>query len=175
MICKADAFAAGAHAGVRQKRKYTGEPYIVHPREVADIVSEVTSNPYIVAAALLHDVLEDTGVTKADLEAEFGGIIANLVDQVTDVSKPEDGNRAARKLKDRVHLSLASEEAQTIKLADLISNTRTIVAHDGDFAATYMLEKRQLLVVLGKGNVKLWQDANALVEAYFATQEMVGS
>ena len=128
----ARAFAAKAHEG--QVRKYTGEPYIVHPVEVMEIVSTVTDDEEMLVAALLHDVVEDTAVTVEDLRAQFGDRVATLVDELTDKSRPEDGNRKARKAIDRAALAEASAAAQTIKLADMISNTRSIVEHDPKFA-----------------------------------------
>lgn len=71
-----------------------------------------------------------------------------MVDMLTDVSRPEDGNRAARKKLDREHLAKATPEVKTIKLADLIHNTESIVAHDPKFAEVYLEEKRALLSVL---------------------------
>ena len=145
-------FATAAHAAVGQTRKYTGEPYVVHPIEVASIVKNAGGTEAMVAAALLHDVLEDTGVTFDLLVDQFGSEVAELVLWLTDVSKPEDGNRSTRKALDRQHSAAAPADAQTVKVADLISNTRSIVAHDPGFAKTYLEEKRLLLDVLTKAD-----------------------
>jgi (p)ppGpp synthase/HD superfamily hydrolase len=156
VVRKAQVYAMAAHASVKQVRKYTGEPYIVHPAEVAQIVAGVPgSTPDMVAAAWLHDVVEDTGCTFTDIHMAFGIDIATLVGWLTDVSKPEDGNRAHRKAMDREHTAAAPAEAQTIKLADLISNSRSIMAHDPAFAKTYLEEKRLLLAVMTKGDAGL--------------------
>jgi len=97
IVRKAQVYAMAAHAAVGQKRKYTNEPYIVHPAEVAKIVAGVPgATPDMVAAAWLHDVVEDTGCTFTDIHMAFGIDIATLVGWLTDVSKPEDGNRAHR-------------------------------------------------------------------------------
>ena len=160
---KARTFSVAAHAAVGQRRKYTGEPYSVHPVEVAGIVSTVTGSESIIAAALLHDVLEDTQVTHDLLVAEFGAYIADLVLQVTDVSRPEDGNRAVRKAKDCEHIAQASPAGQTIKLADLISNTTSIVARDPEFARVYLLEKQAMLDVLTAGHRCLQLRARTLL------------
>jgi (p)ppGpp synthase/HD superfamily hydrolase len=152
IVRKAQVYAMAAHASVKQVRKYTGEPYIVHPAEVAKIVAGVPgSTPDMVAAAWLHDV-EDTGCTYTDIHMAFGIDIATLVGWLTDVSKPEDGNRAVRKAIDRAHTAEAPAEAQTIKLADLISNSKSIVQHDPAFAKTYLEEKRMMLEVMTKGD-----------------------
>lgn len=159
MVEKARVFATAAHAVVAQLRKYTGEPYIVHPAEVVSIVESVTSNPEMLAAAWLHDVVEDTGVTNETIRAEFGDRVAELVGWLTDVSRPEQGNRATRKAIDRAHSAAAPAGAQTIKYADLISNTRSIMAHDPKFAKTYLEEKRLLLAVMNKGDARLLAEA----------------
>jgi (p)ppGpp synthase/HD superfamily hydrolase len=160
VVRKAQVYAMAAHAAVGQRRKYTNEPYIVHPAEVAKIVASVPgSTPDMVAAAWLHDVVEDTGVTIETVRAEFGAEVADLVAWLTDVSRPEDGNRAHRKARDREHTAAAPAEAQTIKLADLISNTRSIMAHDPKFAVTYLEEKRALLAVMTRGDATLMEIA----------------
>ena len=160
IVRKAQVYAMAAHAAVGQRRKYTNEPYIVHPAEVAKIVAGVPgSTPDMVAAAWLHDVVEDTGCTYTDIHMAFGADIAALVGWLTDVSKPEDGNRAHRKAMDREHTAAAPAEAQTIKLADLISNSRSIMAHDPEFARTYLAEKRALLEVMTRGDAGLRERA----------------
>jgi (p)ppGpp synthase/HD superfamily hydrolase len=164
VVHKAQVYAMAAHAAVGQKRKYTNEPYIVHPAEVAKIVAGVPgATPDMVAAAWLHDVVEDTGCTFTDVHMAFGADIATLVGWLTDVSKPEDGNRAVRKAMDRAHSAEAPAEAQTIKLADLISNSRSIVQHDPAFAKTYLEEKRLLLEVMTKGDPTLMAEARKYI------------
>lgn len=163
LLERARVFATAAHAAVGQTRKYTGEPYIVHPLEVANIVISVGGTEAMVAAAMLHDVLEDTGVTFDLLEDEFGEEVAQLVLWLTDVSKPEDGNRSTRKALDRQHSAAAPAEAQTIKVADLISNTKSIVMHDPNFGKVYLEEKRLLLDMLTKANPELLQRARSQV------------
>jgi (p)ppGpp synthase/HD superfamily hydrolase len=164
IVEKARVFATAAHGAVAQLRKYTNEPYIVHPAEVASIIDNVEGASHaMVAAAWLHDVVEDTGVTLETIKAEFGTEVAELVGWLTDVSRPEQGNRATRKAIDRAHTAMASAEAQTIKLADLISNCTSIVEHDATFAKTYLEEKRMLLEVLTKGDRALWEQANEIV------------
>lgn len=136
-------FATQAHAG--QKRKYTGDDYIVHPVAVAKIVADYGGSLDQQAAALLHDVVEDTDVTIDQVRDAFGDAVADLVDWLTDVSVPSDGNRATRKALDRAHSAQASADAQFVKLADLMDNTKSIVAHDPSFAKVYLKEKQLLL------------------------------
>lgn len=156
VVEKARVFATAAHAAVGQKRKYTGEPYIVHPIEVMELVRTVPSHTdAMLASALLHDTLEDTKVEYSLLNAEFGTEIADLVLWLSDVSKPEDGNRSYRKLLDRQHIAIAPGSAQTIKVADLIANTRSILAYDRSFAGVYLEEKKMLMAVLIKADSML--------------------
>jgi (p)ppGpp synthase/HD superfamily hydrolase len=159
---RARKFAEAAHAGIDQRRKYSGEPYIVHPAAVAELVRSVPHTPEMLAAAWLHDTVEDTPVTLAEIKREFGAEVAALVEQLTDVSRPEDGNRKKRKAIDHEHTAKASAQAKTVKLADLIDNTRSIVEHDPDFAKVYLAEKVQLLDVMREGDATLWAMAAAM-------------
>lgn len=174
LIQKALTFASNLHTG--QERKYTGLPYITHPRSVAALILTHASQRFctevVIAAALLHDVVEDCDVTLETLTQLFGPEVADLVGWVTDVSQPSDGNRKVRKAKDRDHLAIAPAAAQTIKLADLIDNTSTIVQYDPDFAAVYMREKAELLGVMLDGDTKLYEMADKLVTDYL-TKETV--
>jgi len=164
IIEKALYFAMAAHAAVGQKRKYTGEDYIVHTIEVSNILREADyANPEMHAAALLHDVVEDTHITLELIEKEFGKCVATLVEGLTDISKAEDGNRAVRKEFDRQHTAKQSAACKTIKLADLISNSKSILQYDKEFAKVYLKEKQLLLEVLKEGDAALWNIANEIV------------
>lgn len=162
LYVRAVIFARKAHAP--QVRKYTNEPYIVHPEEVAHLVFQYTRDWEAATAALLHDVLEDTPHTYDELVQEFGKAIADLVMMVTDASRPEDGNRAARKAIDRDHIAKGSGQAHNIKLADIISNITSIVAHDPDFAMVYVAEKLMQLEVLTKGDPALYREAAKVLD-----------
>lgn len=163
IVEKARVFATAAHHAVGQVRKYTGEPYINHPAEVVGILAgSGGANPNMLAAAWLHDVVEDTGVSLEVIRAEFGACVATLVEGLTDVSRPEDGNRKVRKAIDRAHTAAQSPACKTIKLADLISNTRSIVERDPEFAKVYLAEKRELLEVLRDGYWPLWAEASRI-------------
>jgi (p)ppGpp synthase/HD superfamily hydrolase len=155
-------FATQAHEG--QVRKYTGEPYINHPIEVMNIVRTVPHSESMLAAALLHDCVEDCNVPLSDIFDIFGSRVAAMVDDLTDESKPEDGNRAIRKEIDRMHTEVALADSKTIKLADLISNSRSICEHDKDFAKVYIKEKELLLEVLTEGDATLYAQAKDIVE-----------
>jgi (p)ppGpp synthase/HD superfamily hydrolase len=156
-------FATDAHGAINHVRKYTGEPYIVHPIEVMTIVASVPHTKEMLMAALLHDTVEDTPVTIEDIQAEFGDAVATLVGWLTDVSKPTDGKRVVRKSIDRQHTADAPAEAQTVKLADLLSNSKSILEHDLNFAAVYLEEKALMLDVMTKGDATLFARAKAEV------------
>lgn len=157
-ISFAAGYASCAHKD--QNRKYSGQPYFTHCTNVAKLVQDYTYDENIIAAALLHDVLEDTTVTVDNLLSSLGPEVTCLVQEVTDVSKPTDGNRAARKAKDREHLRGCSHGAAIIKLADLVDNTYSIVAHDRNFAKIYLAEKEELLEVLRHGPFAMWNMAH---------------
>lgn len=158
-------FATIAHRG--QVRKYTGEPYIVHPFSVAGLVAGVGGDDAMICAALLHDTVEDCGIKIETIRGLYGQSVAQMVDDLTDVSKLSDGNRAKRKAIDFEHTSLGGKDSHTIKLADLIDNTKTIVMYDNEFAAVYMEEKRRLLEVLKDGDSQLFNIASDMVNSYF--------
>lgn len=165
IVEKAYYFAMAGHAAVGQKRKYTGDDYIVHPVEVCDIIDQAAYvNDSMRCAALMHDLCEDTQITIDLIIIEFGSCVAMLVEGLTDVSKPEDGNRAVRKEIDRNHTAMQSPACKTIKLADLISNSKSILEHDKDFAKVYIKEKELLLEVLTEGDPTLYAQAKDIVE-----------
>src|SRR5262245_58291865 len=109
-----------AHEGVVREHG-PPEPYAMHTVRVAEMLAALGCADEVVAAGHLHDVIEDTVFTRADLAAVFGEKVAALVSEVT---KPDDrtGNRAARKARDREHYAKATPAGATIKLADMIDN-----------------------------------------------------
>lgn len=157
-------YATKAHAGAGQRRKYTDEPYIVHPAAVVELVRSVTDNEAMLAAAWLHDTVEDTPSTLNDIISHFGEEVAQLVEMLTDSHPPDAKNRAARKLAHFRHTARASAEAQTIKLADIIDNTRSIIHFDAHFARVYLVEKRVQISLLTAGHPTLWQQASTIIE-----------
>lgn len=154
-------FARMVHAG--QKRKYTEAPYAYHLAEVAGIVATVDSSWRSIATAWLHDCVEDQNVKPELLVEKFGGQVAEGVMWLSDL---EEGNRAARKKKSCERLSKAPAWIQTIKCADLISNTTSIVQRDPAFAVTYLREKRALLKVLTLAHPDLRKVAVELANAW---------
>ncbi|WP_247455277.1 HD domain-containing protein [Bradyrhizobium sp. 174] len=146
LINRAREFARAKHA--EQLRNYTGLPYFTHLEEVAGLVERAGLSEFAVAAAWLHDSVEDTDTTVAEVTSLFGMAVAILVNVLTDTPPAEGLNRDRRKAMDRARLAIAPWEAQGIKCADLVSNTSTIVKHDPGFAKRYLPEKRAILEVL---------------------------
>jgi len=166
LIERARNFATHAHQRIDQRRKYSDQPYDVHLEAVARLVASATGDDEMIAAAWLHDVVEDTPATLEDVQREFGASVAALVRELTDVSRPSDGNRAARKEIDRRHLALASPRAKTIKLADLIDNCEDIARNDPRFARVFLQEMDALIAVLGEGDAGLLQRARTLQQTH---------
>jgi len=145
-IERARDFADVAHEGVQ--RKYTGDPYFFHVSRVACMVwTHPGSTTSMVAAAFLHDILEDTDHTLLELESKFGLKVSALVSELTNVSKLEhpELNRAARKRIDADRLAGISKEAKIIKMFDRIDNLRDMGGADGGFKRLYIEESRALL------------------------------
>jgi len=158
MFDKAVKFATRAHR--TQTRKYTGEPYIHHPLAVAEIVRTVPGHTEdMLVAAVLHDVVEDCDVTIQDICDEFGTVVGMYVEYLTDISRPEHGNRKVRKEMDAWHYSRGPAESQTIKVADLIHNTADIHTHDPHFWEVYKHEKWYCLNLLTEADPGLWNRA----------------
>jgi (p)ppGpp synthase/HD superfamily hydrolase len=156
-------FAIKAHEG--QVRKYTGEDYIVHPIAVAEMVKRHGGSEDQQCAALLHDVVEDTPYTLADINANFGHDIAILVQALTDTSMLGDGNRRIRKGIEAKRLAEAPAEAQFIKLADLIDNSLTIFRFDPAFTKQFKKEMTHLVKVMTKVvGSSLWIEAKKVLK-----------
>ncbi|GBQ29757.1 metal dependent phosphohydrolase [Gluconacetobacter sacchari DSM 12717] len=154
LVKRAAIFATSIHAATGRRLRYTNEPFIVHPMRVAELVAGTGARPEVVAAAWLHDVLEDTPVTLGELSTIFGADVASLVDMVTmsphcladDLPGPVDHAQLAR----------ASDEAQTICIASLIDNTTQILRHETRRRGLYLHGKREILRGLGKGDAGLY-------------------
>src|SRR5260370_23815104 len=128
LIVRAFELSAQAHEG--QFRK-SGEAYISHPLSVATILAGLSLDDVTIASALLHDAVEDTGVSVADLEAEFGPAVASIVDGVTKLERVRfDSKQAQQAATMRKMLIAMAQDPRVllIKLADRLHNMRTIVA-----------------------------------------------
>ena len=166
-------FADQAHG--EQKRKYTPERYIVHPIRVMKMCREYTNDITILAAALLHDVLEDTATTSGEIKKFLTTVMdeeqakkaVKLVEELTDQFIKENypqWKRDKRKQKEANRLSKTSAEAQTIKYADIMDNCAEIVIQDNDFAHIYLFECRAILKKINKGDKRLYQRAVEMLE-----------
>jgi (p)ppGpp synthase/HD superfamily hydrolase len=166
-------FAHEAHTG--QMRKYTPEPYIVHPEWVMETCSNYSDNIPLLAAALLHDVLEDTSVSPDELFAFLDQVFDReqaiktyaLVVELTDVYTKENfpqWNRKQRKDKELERIALISPDAQTVKYADILDNSRKIADEDPDFAPRYLQESLAILYRIDKGDRNLHNMALEIVQ-----------
>ncbi len=168
IINKIIEFADNAHGD--QTRKYTPDKYIVHPIRVMETCKQYTEELPVLAAAILHDVLEDTA-TSEDHILHFLKYIMNenernltikLVNELTDVYVKKDFpklNRDTRKKMELERLRKISARAQTIKYADIIDNSKEIPQHDPSFAKRYLKECSDILLALDKGLPKLRKEA----------------
>lgn len=166
-------FADESHGD--QKRKYSPDRYIVHPIRVMKLCSEYTNDVCILAAALLHDVLEDTKVKEDEmrkflltqLDEKKANRTLNLVKELTDEytkAKYPLLNRRKRKEKEHKRIAGVSAEAQTIKYADLIDNAREIISQDADFAPKYVHEAKDILRQATRGDQRLLERAWKTIE-----------
>ncbi|OSZ77015.1 hypothetical protein CAP36_11350 [Chitinophagaceae bacterium IBVUCB2] len=165
-------FAEVAHQG--QQRRYTPEPYIIHPIRVMKLCAAHTNETCIQYAALLHDVLEDTTVTSEQLElflhsvllpaeaVRTFGLVVELTDIYTKAHYP-GWNRQKRRDKESHRLGSTSAAAQTIKYADIIDNCKEISKHDPDFGPKFLSECNQLLDKMQTGNQELYYHARKVV------------
>lgn len=159
-------FADNAHGS--QMRKYSNERYIVHPIRVMQLCEPYTNQIEVLAAALLHDVLEDTPITEVELTEFLQEILTNeqtqktiqLVVELTDVYTKENypqWNRNYRKTLETERIKNISADAQTIKYADILDNAHEITRSDPHFAPRFLKECLQILNVASKGNETLYQ------------------
>lgn len=161
IIEAAETFATRCHLGMN--RKYGCGPYINHPRRVAARVASLPgATSEMVAAAWLHDVMEDCGVGYVELWGEFGGAVANLVAELTNV-KRTGLNRAAQKAADHARLATVSREAKLIKLIDRIDNLNELPRDDG-FWPVYAAESRDLAEAVGDADAGLKAELLTILE-----------
>lgn len=161
-------FATAAHEAVGQVRKHTGIPYINHPADVVRLLkkygTDVTRR--MVAAAWLHDTVEDTNTTIEMIEVQFGTEIARLVAGLTN-ERPAGMNRSQRHHHNTERLAECPADVKTIKLADSICNMRDIIKDDPKFAPQYLSEKRRLIDnALVGGCPVLWAMADNIIREY---------
>ena len=139
LVHQALEFAAKAHR--EQLRKGTDIPYIVHPMEAALILSQAGASECLIAAAILHDTLEDTDTKEFELEAAFGSEVTHLVKSMT---KDEDLSWEENRQHSIDRLSTATKDEKMLMLADKLANLRSI-------AADYELLHDELWVRFNRG------------------------
>ena len=125
-VTKAYAYSAKVHAG---QKRYSGEPYLIHPMEVTSILADIKLDKESIITGLLHDTIEDTLATKADITKIFGEEICTLVDGVTKISKLKISSTFEKQAEDFRKLILATGKdirVILVKLADRLHNIRTI-------------------------------------------------
>ncbi len=126
LIRKAWDFCVKHHEG---QFRASGEPYVIHPLEVAEVLAEMKLDATAIAAGLLHDAVEDTPATNEEIEAEFGEQVAHIVDGVTKIEKIQFANREDRQAENvrKMLLAMVSDvRVVLIKLADRLNNMRTL-------------------------------------------------
>ncbi len=126
IIRKAYDYSLRNHTG---QSRASGEPYLVHPLEVATVLAEMKLDPTAIAAGLLHDAVEDTNVTIEDIQREFGDQVAHIVEGVTKISKLDFANKEERQAENVRKMVLAMVDdirVVLIKLADRLHNMRTL-------------------------------------------------
>lgn len=152
IIKVAKEIATIAHSG--QVRRGTHEPYIVHPEAVAKAVELKGGTQEQIAAAWLHDVIEDSNYTAQDLlDAGLPVSVVDIVVELTDIYTKEafpGKNRKERKKLEAERISKISDEAKLVKLCDIADNDKTIELLGGQFAKLWRSEKAELLEVLKK-------------------------
>jgi guanosine-3',5'-bis(diphosphate) 3'-pyrophosphohydrolase len=160
-----------------QMRRYVPDRYIVHPVRVMETCRRYTNDLPTLAAALLHDVLEDTPVKKEAVEDYLRTIMSEadakrtvmIVEELTDVyikAEYPKWNRRKRKDKEAARLANTSAEAQTVKYADIIDNAPEIAEKDPDFAKRFLPEYRALLKKITRGNAELHAIAVETVKSH---------
>jgi guanosine-3',5'-bis(diphosphate) 3'-pyrophosphohydrolase len=174
VVQKARRFAKLAHGLVLnaegqlgQRRKGTNEAYTKHLAEVAKLVAESGGDEAQVAAAWLHDVVEDTPIPLSHVRTVFGPDVANLVQELTDNFTKHDYpglNRRQRKAKELDRLSKISDRAKTIKYADFVSNLESVSVLGPSFGEVYTREVADFLSCMQGGDERLRSAAVAAVD-----------
>ena len=126
LLEEAVAYAMDAHS---EQKRATGEPYIIHPLAVAEILTELEMDQETLCAALLHDTVEDTGITKDEIAERFGEDVANMVDGVTKLDKVSFHSKEELQAENfrKMFLAMAKDiRVVIIKLADRLHNMRTM-------------------------------------------------
>jgi (p)ppGpp synthase/HD superfamily hydrolase len=150
---------------VKQRRKgAAGEPYVNHLIEVADLVAAAGASEDVICAALLHDAIEDQGITAAQIADLFGAAVAAIVCEVTDDKTLPKEDRKAAQIAAAPHLS---NGAKLVKLADKISNVRSIAASP---PVGWPLERRLAYLEFSRKVVEGLRGIDAILEETFDSE-----
>ena len=164
LIKKAGHFARRAHWG--QRRKYRATPYSHHTFRVARRVARhEIGSPVTVAAALLHDTVEDTKVDLGAILGEFGPDVSRLVDELTKLEQDMNLSRTTRFEREIDRLKGISREAKVIKLIDRIDNVRESQKMADDFTKRYLKESAKLAEAIGDADPELKQELLEVIAA----------
>lgn len=182
LFSQAIAYAARMHEGA--VRKGTAVPYIVHPMEAAAIAATLTTDPSVLAAAVLHDVIEDCGVSEAELAAQFGARVAHLVMSETQLQRGDPRETwESRKREALEKIAMGDREVKILALSDKLSNMRAIRRdyhrlgaalfarfnqHDPSMHAWYYRSCRDLLKE-ELGNTEAFEEFRGHVEDVFGS------
>lgn len=149
-ISTAEAYARGAHQGLKQVRRYNGEPYINHPARCAEMAAEFGLPAFAVAGLWLHDVPEDTGVELEEIRDVFGESVYSIVSGLTNVyTKDTDGVYDIRPRARRHATSLSKLQRQptivkVCRMIDSYDNLRDFAHFEKRFARAFIPEKRDI-------------------------------
>lgn len=165
-VLSAASFADYAHKLKDQKRKYTGEDYIVHPIAVGKTLQDLGFDAEVISAGLLHDVLEDTDIPRDIIKNKFGGRVLSLVEMVTNVAP----SHLTRKERFKINLDRLKESdifGKNIRLADIKDNLSSFEYYSESYKKLYFSEKNTIITeVLYDGDIGLLNDVrNIFIQA----------
>jgi len=174
-------FAARAHCGMVRKGTHT--PFVTHPMEAAVVAAEVTDDPAMLAAAVLHDTVEDTCVTLGEIEEKFGKRVMELVDCLTEEDVPgvaPEKSWDARKERAVERISAANSDVKLLALADKLSNMRSMVReyakcgeelwtrfHQTDKSRHEWYYRSMLKATAIHSHTRAWKELSDLIDTLF--------
>jgi (p)ppGpp synthase/HD superfamily hydrolase len=170
LMIEAAMFAAAAHRG--QNRKYHAQPYIAHPARIAATLMTKGAEPALIAAAWLHDVVEDCKVEPHTIDQLFGERVCGYVVAMTNPSKGLRGSRAEKKAIDREHwATITDADAQWLKVEDRLDNLRDAWAGPKDWRIVYAKESSLLIDVLTLAPEDIRQDCYNVIDHLLGISE----
>lgn len=172
-IERAIIFATKAHAGQMRKDEVT--PYIVHPLGVAESVRRAGGSEDQYIAALLHDTIEDCGISELEIQIDFGERVEELVVELTNVYTKEAYphlNRAARKKLEDERIATISDEAKLVKICDIAYNINDLTGMKGGFKFRLLDEKEDTLNAIKQSSSdEIWSRATKVLAQLFMIRQ----